>query len=86
MPLIFCAAYRIDVRGRCSGSQEERISILRMALSHKGIPSSTHYGFDSVVAPSPVEVERIQPSASTPNAQEAPSEAVSIDQEGGLDL
>jgi len=42
------------------GSQEERISILRMALAEKGIPTEGHYALDPATA--------VPPSRNTPAA------------------
>ncbi|KAI0796710.1 hypothetical protein C8Q75DRAFT_207288 [Abortiporus biennis] len=57
-------------------SQTERISILKMALAEKGIPSSEHY--DLSIPPHRNPVAAATPAAPPPTAP--------IDEDGGIDL
>jgi hypothetical protein len=59
-----------------SGSQSERISILKMALSDKGIVAGSHYDF-------------VPPHAQMTDAErpaERPVNENAIDENGGVDL
>ncbi|KZP32978.1 hypothetical protein FIBSPDRAFT_943943 [Athelia psychrophila] len=66
------------------GSQEERITILRLALSHKGIPTSNHYNLSPQIAhatPSPIPNGITARSLST-----AANPAIEEDDEDGVHL
>lgn len=57
-----------EVKNYLSGSQEERISILKMALTEKGITSGSHYDMTtaSLAAPSPTARGTLPTSQSVP--------------------
>lgn len=79
------------------GSQEERISILRMALAQKGIPAEAHCANGSQPAPAPpqeptAQDERAQtvPVISNGHAHTSTSSPgvaeIHVDEDGGVDL
>lgn len=94
-------SYMQSLIGNCSGSQEERVSILKMALADKGISTSDHYSLE----PSPHAVPGVdRPAATQTNissnqSQQSPepqrqtvqsaedhSHEIVIDEDGGIDL
>lgn len=87
----------IEENDEVIGSQEERVSILRMALAAKGIPmSDTHYSLDPPTTCNTRTVERTaatttepqrafepEQPASSPNAT---SQHFQTEDDGGIDL
>ncbi len=69
-----------------SGSQEERVGMLRMALSEKGVNPGSHYA----VSPSngvPAERDTVQRSTGGPVAGDQTNEVVAeSDDDGGVHL
>ncbi|KAF5388121.1 hypothetical protein D9615_000488 [Tricholomella constricta] len=66
------------------GSQEERILILKLALTEKGIHFGSHYDLDSSSTTTPVPAET--PSAQLPSATTTDTFQVQPDDEDGIHL
>ena len=90
--------YLLTVSLNCSGSQEERISILRMALAEKGFPTSCHQdlaGSEQAIAPAEAQSNgthrQTRDAGESNGITEQPSSTVDshdivIDEDGGIDL
>ncbi|KAI0081722.1 hypothetical protein K474DRAFT_1134288 [Panus rudis PR-1116 ss-1] len=77
----------IEENEQVIGSQSERISILKMALTEKGIPTSAHYNL-SAVASTPSSNGNTQQTP-TPNSSRPRNEdehSGGVDNDGGIDL
>jgi hypothetical protein len=71
---------------RRSGSQEERVTILRVALTLKGVPSGAHYDIDRVASeegPAPGSNARVGDPLPLSTRRPAPDSA---EDTGGIDL
>lgn len=89
-------SYMQSLIGNCSGSQEERVSILKMALADKGISTSDHYSLEpsphAVPAATQTNISSNQsqqspePQRQTVQSAEDHSHEIVIDEDGGIDL
>ncbi|THH32889.1 hypothetical protein EUX98_g1279 [Antrodiella citrinella] len=75
------------------GSQAERVSMLQLALTEKGIPTSSHYDIAAVPPAAPPTASRTpaSPPQEEVTGPETPAAtngipAVELDEDGGIDL
>jgi len=79
------------------GSQAERISMLQLALTEKGIPMSSHYGVPVALPSAPPAARRNPalppqeapirpPQTSQTSTPASVNPAIEVDEDGGIDL